>query len=51
MVLGQLGLFCEPDRALGSITTALMHPLTMARIAGRVLKRWHREKTDASRGQ
>jgi steroid delta-isomerase-like uncharacterized protein len=38
-VLRQLGLFREPDRMLGRVTTALMHPLTMARIAGRALLR------------
>jgi steroid delta-isomerase-like uncharacterized protein len=40
MVLRQLGVFHEPERALGRITTALMHPLTMARIAGRAMFRW-----------
>ncbi len=39
MVLRQLGLFHEPEHALGRITAALMHPITMARIAGRALLR------------
>ncbi|HEY6259128.1 MAG TPA: ester cyclase [Xanthobacteraceae bacterium] len=38
-VLRQLGLFREPEGALGRLTTALMHPLTMARIAGRTIFR------------
>jgi steroid delta-isomerase-like uncharacterized protein len=40
MVLRQLGLFHEPERALGRIATALMHPYTMARIARRAIFRW-----------
>ncbi len=40
MVLRQLGLFHEPERALGRITTALTHPYTMARIARRAIFRW-----------
>jgi steroid delta-isomerase-like uncharacterized protein len=39
-LLRQLGVFHEPDRALGRIVTALAHPLTMAQIAGR--KIWRR---------
>jgi len=38
-VLRQLGLLHEPERALGRITTALMHPLTMARMARRAILR------------
>lgn len=38
-VLGQLGVFHEPDRMPGRIATALMHPLTMARIVGRKILR------------
>ena len=34
-LLRQLGVFHEPDRALGRITTLLTHPLTMAQIAMR----------------
>ena len=34
-VLRQLGVFHEPESMLGRIATALMHPLTMARIIGR----------------
>jgi steroid delta-isomerase-like uncharacterized protein len=30
-VLGQLGLFTEPDRGVGRIVTALGHPITIAR--------------------
>jgi steroid delta-isomerase-like uncharacterized protein len=39
-LLRQLGVFHEPNRTLGRITTLLMHPLTMAQIAmRRILKR------------
>jgi steroid delta-isomerase-like uncharacterized protein len=38
-VLRQLGVFHEPERALGRIVTALAHPLTMARIVGRKILR------------
>jgi steroid delta-isomerase-like uncharacterized protein len=31
-LLGQLGVFHEPEGAAGRVTTALTHPLTMARI-------------------
>jgi steroid delta-isomerase-like uncharacterized protein len=34
-LLRQLGVFHEPDGALGRITTLLTHPLTMAQIAVR----------------
>jgi steroid delta-isomerase-like uncharacterized protein len=34
-VLKQLGVFHEPDSLRGRITTALMHPITMARIVAR----------------
>ena len=34
-LLRQLGVFHEPDCAMGRITTALAHPLTMAQIVGR----------------
>jgi steroid delta-isomerase-like uncharacterized protein len=36
-VLRQLGVFHEPDSVSGQITTALTHPLTMARLAARKL--------------
>ncbi len=36
-VLRQLGVFHEPERLLGRIGTVLMHPLTMARIIGRMI--------------
>jgi len=39
-LLHQLGVFHEPNRALGRITTLLTHPLTMAQIAMR--KVWKR---------
>ena len=32
-LLHQLGVFHEPDRTLGRITTLLTHPLTMAQVA------------------
>ncbi len=38
-VLRQLGVFREPDGVLGRIGTVLMHPLTMARVVGRMLMR------------
>jgi hypothetical protein len=31
MVLGQLGLFHDPSGGLGSVLTALSHPITIAR--------------------
>src|SRR3977135_529364 len=34
-LLRQLGIFHEPDRAIGRITTLLTHPLTIAQIARR----------------
>ena len=34
-VLRQLGVFHEPERALGRINVALMHPATIARIVSR----------------
>jgi steroid delta-isomerase-like uncharacterized protein len=36
-LLRQLGVFHEPDRAVGRITTLLTHPLTMAQVAMRKL--------------
>jgi len=36
-VLRQLGLFHEPERPLGRVTAVLTHPLTMARIVGRMI--------------
>ncbi len=36
-VLQQLGVLHAPDSARGRITTALTHPLTMARIVGRAI--------------
>jgi steroid delta-isomerase-like uncharacterized protein len=38
-LLRQLGVFHEPDRPIGRITTLLTHPLTMARIVGRTIWR------------
>jgi hypothetical protein len=40
-LLRQLGVFHEPDRALGRITTLVTHPLTMVQIA--VRKIWNRD--------
>jgi steroid delta-isomerase-like uncharacterized protein len=34
-LLRQLGVFHEPDCAVGRITTLLTHPLTMAQVVGR----------------
>jgi steroid delta-isomerase-like uncharacterized protein len=39
-LLRQLGVFHEPDCAVGRITTLLTHPLTMAQVVGR--KIWKR---------
>lgn len=38
-LLRQLGVFHEPDRAMGRITTVLAHPVTMAQIVGRKIWR------------
>ncbi len=38
-VLRQLGVFHEPEGALGRIATMLMHPLTILRIVGRKIFR------------
>jgi steroid delta-isomerase-like uncharacterized protein len=38
-VFEQLGVLHAPESTLGRITTALMHPLTMARVATRSLRR------------
>jgi steroid delta-isomerase-like uncharacterized protein len=38
-VLRQLGVFHEPDRIVGRIETVLMHPLTIARAIGRMMRR------------
>lgn len=37
-VLQQLGLLHDPETLAGRVTTALMHPLTLARIAARRLR-------------
>jgi hypothetical protein len=42
-LLRQLGVFHEPDGALGRITTLLTHPLTMAQIAMRKMQ-WKRDR-------
>jgi steroid delta-isomerase-like uncharacterized protein len=39
-LLRQLGVFHEPNSAIGRIATVLMHPLTMAQVVGR--KIWRR---------
>lgn len=39
-ILRQLGVFHEPDGAVGRLTTLLTHPLTIAQIVGR--KIWRR---------
>ena len=38
-LLRQLGVFHEPDTAVGRITTLLIHPLTMAQVVGRKIWR------------
>jgi steroid delta-isomerase-like uncharacterized protein len=38
-LLRQLGVFHEPDSAMGRITTALTHPLTLAQIVTRRVRR------------
>ena len=40
-LLRQLGVFHEPEHAVGRITTLLTHPLTMAQVVGR--KIWKRK--------
>jgi steroid delta-isomerase-like uncharacterized protein len=40
-LLRQLGVFHEPDRPVGRITTLITHPLTMAQVVGR--KIWRRD--------
>jgi steroid delta-isomerase-like uncharacterized protein len=40
MLLRQLGVFHEPNRTMGRITTLLTHPLTMVQIAMRMV--WKR---------
>jgi steroid delta-isomerase-like uncharacterized protein len=37
----QLGIFHEPDGAVGRIATMLVHPLTMAKVVGRRI--WRRD--------
>jgi hypothetical protein len=37
-VLGQLGVFHDPESWRGRITTALAHPVTMARVVGQAFK-------------
>jgi steroid delta-isomerase-like uncharacterized protein len=38
-VLRQLGIFHEPDRIRGRINAVVMHPVTMARMLGRMIWR------------
>ena len=38
MVLEQLGVFHDPESATGRVTTALLHPMTMAKVATRMLR-------------
>jgi steroid delta-isomerase-like uncharacterized protein len=38
MVLEQLGVFHDPERMAGKITTAVLHPVTMAKVAARMLR-------------
>lgn len=38
-VLRQLGVFHEPERFVGRINVALMHPITMAKVVGRMVFR------------
>jgi steroid delta-isomerase-like uncharacterized protein len=38
-LLRQLGLFHEPDGAMGRFATMLMHPLTMAQVVARIWRR------------
>jgi steroid delta-isomerase-like uncharacterized protein len=41
-VLHQVGVFHSPESSLGRVTTALMHPVTMTRIATRSARRRRR---------
>ena len=38
MVLQQLGVFHDPEGWMGRITTALLHPVTMSRVAARMVR-------------
>lgn len=40
-LLRQLGVFHEPDSAIGRIASVILHPLTMAQVAGRMI--WKRD--------
>jgi steroid delta-isomerase-like uncharacterized protein len=38
MVLEQLGVFHDPESVSGKVTTALLHPVTMTKVAARMLR-------------
>ena len=38
MVLQQLGVFHDPESRTGRITTALLHPVTMSKVATRMVR-------------
>lgn len=40
-LLRQLGVFHEPDSAIGRIASAILHPRTMAQVVGRMI--WRRD--------
>jgi steroid delta-isomerase-like uncharacterized protein len=38
MVLEQLGVFYSPESSMGRVTTAVLHPVTMAKVAARMVR-------------
>jgi steroid delta-isomerase-like uncharacterized protein len=39
MVLEQLGVFHDPESPMGRVTTALLHPVTMTKVATRMMRK------------
>jgi steroid delta-isomerase-like uncharacterized protein len=38
MVLEQLGVFHDPESSMGRVTTAVLHPVTMSKVAARMVR-------------
>jgi len=38
MVLEQLGVFYNPESSMGRVTTAVLHPVTMSKVAARMVR-------------
>jgi steroid delta-isomerase-like uncharacterized protein len=38
MVLEQLGVFYSPESSMGRVTTAVLHPVTMSKVAARMVR-------------